>query len=223
MNAMILAAGRGERMRPLTDTTPKPMLTVGGRTLIDYHLARLAQAGVRDVVINLAHLGDQIATALGDGGRYGLAIHYVTEPVQALETGGGIFQALPLLGDDPFIVVNGDVWSDYSFGQLPVITEAVAHLVLVDNPDHHRQGDFVLRDGRVHSDGAIKLTYSGIAVLRRALFAGCGPGRFPLAPLLRDAMANGLVSGEHYGGQWVDVGTPQRLRALDERLTRSRA
>ena len=219
MNAMILAAGRGERMRPLTDTIPKPLLEAGGRKLIEYHLLRLAEAGVADVVINLAHLGDQIRAALGDGGRYGVTIRYVTEPEGALETGGGIAHALPLLGNGPFIVVNGDVWCDYPFGRLPGITKSLAHLVLVDNPPHHPQGDFALSGGQACADGAARLTYSGIAVLRGALFAGCCPGRFPLAPLLRDAMAKGLVSGEHYRGQWMDVGTPQRLRALDERLT----
>jgi MurNAc alpha-1-phosphate uridylyltransferase len=215
--AMILAAGRGERMRPLTDHTPKPLLEAGGRPLIGHHLAALARAGVREVVVNHAHLGAQIEQALGDGAAYGLRIRYSPEEV-ALETGGGIFRALPLLGPDPFIVVNGDVWTDFDPARLRLADADLAHLVLVDNPAHHPAGDFVLAGDRVREDGGPRLTFSGVGVYRPALFDGCAPGRFPLAPLLRAAIAVGRVSGEHHRGRWVDVGTPERLAALDLQL-----
>ena len=214
---MILAAGRGERMRPLTDHTPKPLLEAGGRPLIAYHLAALARAGVRDVVINHAHLGTQIEAALGDGASYGLRIRYSPEEV-ALETGGGIFRALPLLGPGPFIVANGDVWSDIDLAHLRLAERDLAHLVLVPNPSHHPAGDFVLAGGRVVPDGHARLTFSGIGVYRAGLFEGCAPGRFPLAPLLRRAIAAGRVSGEAHTGRWTDVGTPERLAALDRAL-----
>lgn len=214
---MILAAGRGERMRPLTDYTPKPLLEVGGRRLIEYHILRLAAVGVRELVINLAHLGPQIEQTLGDGMRYGVKIHYSAE-TEALETGGGIFRALPLLGDAPFIIVNGDVWTDFPFERLLNAPHSLAHLVLVDNPPQHPKGDFVLQEQRVMADGEPKLTYSGIAVFDPKLFARCQAGRFPLAPLLRDAMAHNAVSGEHYRGEWWDVGTPERLQTLDRKL-----
>lgn len=217
MKAMILAAGRGERMRPLTDSTPKSLLPVGGRRLIEHHLAALAAAGFDDVVINHAHLGEQIEQALGDGGRYGVRIRYSPETA-ALETGGGIFNALHLLGDAPFLVINGDIWTDYPLGRLRRPPPGLAHLVLVDNPAHHPTGDFCLDGERVHADGERMLTYSGIGVYRPALFAGCAPGRFPLAPLLRWAMAQGEVSGEYYAGRWIDVGTPERLQALERSL-----
>lgn len=219
MKAMILAAGRGERMRPLTDHTPKPLLKAGGRALIEYHIDHLVAAGITELVINHAHLGEQIEAALGDGGRYGATIRYSHE-VTALETAGGIFNALPLLGDGPFVVVNGDVWSDYPFERLPVSIAGLAHLVLVDNPPQHPGGDFALSGDRVVSDGSEKLTFSGISMLSPQLFADCSPGAFPLAPLLRQAMARGLVSGEHYRGRWYDIGTPQRLQQLDEALRR---
>ncbi len=218
MKAMILAAGRGERMRPLTDRLPKPLLPVGGRPLIEYHLSALAGAGIREIVINHAWLGECIEQVLGDGSRWGVRLHYSPEK-EGLETGGGIFNALPLLGGEPFVVVNGDVWCNYPFARLPEQPAGIAHLVLVDNPTHHPKGDFSLREGRVRADGKLRLTYSGIAVLRPELFAGCSPGRFPLAPLLRRAMAAGEVSGEHYRGRWIDVGTPDRLDELDKELT----
>ncbi|PWV62346.1 N-acetylmuramate alpha-1-phosphate uridylyltransferase MurU [Plasticicumulans acidivorans] len=220
MKAMILAAGRGERMRPLTDTLPKPLLTVGGRALIEYHLERLAAAGFTDIVINLGHLGEQIPAYLGDGARYGVRIAYSPEPPGALETGGGIHHALPLLGTAPFLLVNGDVWTDLPFGGLRTLLAAgdLAHLLLVDNPPQHPQGDFVLLDGRVQAEGAARLTYSGIAVLQPPLFAGCTPGRFSLVPLLRAAMACGQVGGSHYRGDWRDIGTRERLAALDAEL-----
>jgi MurNAc alpha-1-phosphate uridylyltransferase len=216
--AMILAAGRGERMRPLTDRVPKPLLAAGGRRLIDYHLEALSRAGVRDVVVNHAHLGEQIEAALGDGSGFGLRIRYSVEPA-ALETGGGIYRALPLLGEGPFIVVNGDVWTDLDFGRLTIGESDLAHLVLVDNPAHHPAGDFALEGDRVAVKGEPRLTFAGVGVYRAELFAGCRAGAFPLAPLLRDAMAAGRVSGRRHAGAWVDVGTPERLAELDARLS----
>jgi MurNAc alpha-1-phosphate uridylyltransferase len=216
---MILAAGRGERMRPLTDHTPKPLLPVAGRPLIVHHLQALRAAGLTELVINTGHLGEQLPAALGDGRAWGVRITWSPEPPEALETGGGIFQALPLLGAEPFLVVNGDIWTDYPFARLPTTPAGLAHLVLVDNPPHHPAGDFALAvDGRVAETGAARLTYSGIGVLRLELFAGCAPGRFPLGPLLRRAMAAGQVTGEHYTGDWRDIGTPQRLAELDREL-----
>ena len=218
MKAMILAAGRGERMRPLTDHSPKPLLRVGGKCLIEYHLEALATAGFNDVVINHAHLGAQIEQLLGDGGRYGVRIHYSPE-AGALETGGGIFKALPLLGDAPFVVVNGDVWCDYPFSRLREREIQGAHLVLVPNPPQHPAGDFLLRDGRVNGEGdGERFTFSGIGLYHPSLFDGCEAGAFPLAPLLRRAMARGQVSGELFDGQWFDIGTPERLQQLDEKL-----
>ncbi|QKT04367.1 nucleotidyltransferase family protein [Ectothiorhodospiraceae bacterium 2226] len=218
MRAMILAAGRGERMRPLTDHTPKPLLEVGGRPLIEYHILALARAGMCDIVVNHAHLGARIVERLGDGARYGVTLRYSPEPEGALETGGGIHRALPMLGPDPFVVVNGDVWTDYPFERLPAAPDGLAHLVMVDNPPHHPGGDFVLDAGWLSAAGERRLTFSGIGVYRPALFAPCRPGAFPLAPLLRDAMRAHLVSGEYHAGRWSDVGTPQRLEELDREL-----
>ena len=212
MKAMILAAGKGERMRPLTLHTPKPLVPVAGQALIEYHLRALAAAGVREVVINHAWLGQQIEEHLGDGGRFGLRICYSPEG-EPLETGGGIFKALPLLGDNPFVVVNGDIWTDYDFAALRQPLAGLAHLVLVDNPLHHPTGDFCLRDAQVQDaqPGQDTLTYSGIAVLSPGLFNGAEGGAFKLAPLLRNAMAAGRVTGERLQGHWVDVGTHERL------------
>jgi MurNAc alpha-1-phosphate uridylyltransferase len=218
MKAMLLAAGRGERMRPLTDHTPKPLLRVAGRTLIGHHIEALARAGFRELVINHAHLGSQLVAALGDGADYGVHIDYSAEPPGALETGGGIFNALALLGAGPFLVVNADIWTDFDFAVLPRQPEGLAHLVLVDNPAHHPAGDFALEDGRVREDGPARLTFSGIGVYRPALFAGCAAGAFPLAPLLRRAMAAGQVSGERYAGAWFDIGTPERLTEVNLRF-----
>lgn len=216
MKAMILAAGKGERMRPLTLTTPKPLIRVGGIPLIEYHLRALAKAGFTEIVINHAWLGQQIEDHLGDGSGFGVSIWFSPEG-EPLETGGGIFRALPLLGDDAFVVVNGDIWTDYDFSALRRPLKGLAHLVLVDNPEHHPNGDFILADGKVH-DGqtpADNLTYSGIAVLHPRLFEGCTGGAFKLAPLLRTAMAEGRVSGEHLEGHWVDVGTHERLAQVE--------
>ncbi|MGQ3319901.1 N-acetylmuramate alpha-1-phosphate uridylyltransferase MurU [Pseudomonas brassicacearum subsp. neoaurantiaca] len=216
MKAMILAAGKGERMRPLTLTTPKPLIRVGGVPLIEYHLRALARAGFTEIVINHAWLGQQIEDHLGDGSRFGVSIRFSPEG-EPLETGGGIFRALPLLGDEAFVVVNGDVWTDYDFSALRRPLEGLAHLVLADNPEHHPDGDFVLVDGKVHDRQAPadNLTYSGIAVLHPRLFDGCSDGAFKLAPLLRAAMAEGRVSGEHLKGHWVDVGTHERLAQVE--------
>lgn len=203
-------------MRPLTDVTPKPLLTARGRPLIEWHLEKLAAAGVRDVVINLGWIGESIAAHLGDGSRFGLSLAYSREGWPALETGGGIHRALPLLGDAPFLLVNGDVFTDLDFAPLlagGLAPDDLAHLVLVDNPVQHPEGDFGLSDGRI-TELAPRFTYSGIALLRPGLFAGCEPGAFALAPLLRRAIAAGRVSGAHHGGQWSDVGTIERLQAL---------
>ena len=218
MKAMVLAAGRGERMRPLTDTTPKPLLEVGGKALIEYHLAALQQAGVEDVIINHAWLGDQIASRLGSGEQYGLRIEYSAEIPEALETAGGIIQALPRLGSEPFMVINGDIWCDYPLQQLPRHPDGLAHLVMVDNPPHNPQGDFCLINGDLQAEGDSKLTYSGIGVFHPQLFAGLAPGIRPLAPLLKEAMVTHQVKGEHYRGHWYDIGTPERLTELDLQL-----
>ena len=220
-SAMILAAGRGERMRPLTDYTPKPLLEVAGKPLIVWHIERLARAGFRQLVINHAYLGEQIEQGLGDGSQWGVEIRYSPEGEgTALETGGGIFRALPRL-EDPFLVVNGDVWCDLDPGTLRLPAGDLAQLVLVDNPPQHPEGDFCLDDGRVGLSCPERLTFSGIGVYRRALFDGCEDGAFPLAPLLRRAIGQGRVGGTHYQGQWVDVGTPERLHELDRRLRAS--
>ncbi len=218
LKVMILAAGRGERMRPLSDTVPKPLLEAGGKPLIVHLIEGLARHGLRDLVINHSHLGEKISAYLGDGARYGAHVVYSHEEGGGLETGGGIFKALPLIDTDPFMVINGDIWTDYPFDRLPARLDGLAHLVLVDNPPQHPQGDFALREGKLFAEGAPRLTFSGIGVYARALFAECRPGKFPLAPLLRTAIAQGLVSGEHYTGRWRDVGTPQRLADLDREL-----
>ena len=217
MKAMILAAGRGERMRPLTDHTPKPLLDVGGRPLIEWHLAALAAAGIGEVVINLGWLGEKLRAHLGDGRRFGLAIAYSEEGWPALETGGGIHRALPLLGTEPFLLLNGDVFCDYPL--LPLVQRGLgagdlAQLVLVANPEHNPRGDFVMQAGRVVAGEAGRLTFSGISLLHPALFAGCEAGAFPLAPLLRRAITEGQVGAEVFGGFWSDVGTPERLSAV---------
>lgn len=219
MKAMILAAGRGERMRPLSDETPKPLLPVGGKPLIVHLVEALAAAGLHEIVINHAHLGEQIVERLGDGRALDVSIQYSPERAGALETGGGIRQALALLDSDPFLVVNGDIWTDYPFAQLPQGLDGLAHLVLVDNPLAYRDGDFALHNKQVSATGAPRLTFGGIGVYAHALFSGLAPGRFALTPVLTAAMARGLVTGEHYRGQWVDVGTQQRWRALDRRLS----
>ena len=219
MKAMILAAGRGERMRPLTDHTPKPLLKAGGKPLIVWHLLALAKAGVNEIVINHAHLGEQIESALQDGGEWGVHIRYSPEKV-ALETAGGIANALPLLGDAPFLVVNGDVFTDIDYASMTLHAPHLAHLVMVDNPSQHLQGDFVLTAGMVKADGPHKLTFSGVGVYHPDLFVEIERGEAAkLAPLLRSAMAAQRVSGEYHRGKWYDIGTPERLAELDAQFT----
>jgi len=215
---MILAAGRGERMRPLTDHTPKPLLPIAGKPLIVWHLERLAQAGFTDVVINHAHLGNMIEAELQDGAQWGLHIQYSAEAV-ALETAGGIANALGLLGHDPFLVVNGDVFTDIPFANLKLSPGNLAHLVLIDNPPQHAQGDFAFADEKIQLEGEPKLTFSGIGVYYPVLFAGIQRGEpAKLAPLLKQAIADGKVSAEHFQGVWHDIGTPERLMALNQQL-----
>jgi len=217
---MVLAAGRGERMRPLTLARPKPLLEAGGTPLIVHHLRALAAAGFEDVVVNLSWLGGQIREALGDGTRHGLRIHYSDEGPEPLETGGGIFRALPLLGDGPFLVLNGDTWSDIPYADLRerLAPADLAHLVLVPNPTHNADGDFVLERGRIVETPGDRLTFSGVGLYRAELFEGCRDGVFKLAPLLRAAVRDGRVSGELHDGSWLDIGTPERLAELDARL-----
>ena len=231
MKALIFAAGKGERMRPLTDHTPKPLLRARGKRLVEWHLEKLAAAGVTDVVLNIAWLADKFAPALGDGARWGLRLHFSDEGAEPLETGGGMLHALPLLGDDPFIAVNGDIHTDFDFARLMRAPLGLAHLVLVDNPDHNPGGDFALRDdSHVVADGATKLTFAGIGIYRPELLVGWrdiigptpgashDPPRFRMVPLLQAAMARGEVSGEHHRGHWTDVGTPERLAVLDHAI-----
>lgn len=224
MKAFILAAGRGERMRPLTDHTPKPLLVAGGKPLIVWHLERLAAAGFREIVINHAHLGSLIEQTLGNGSQWGLHIQYSPEPPGALETAGGIATALPLLGDDPFLVVNGDVYCDFDFGRFSRLTaegwQPPAHLVMVENPAHHTGGDFSLDGERViGANGEQTLTYAGIGVFSPSFFADVRPDTvMKLRPLLDAAIAAGTLTGERFTGRWVDVGTPQRLAELDGEL-----
>ena len=247
MKALIFAAGLGERMRPLTDTTPKPRLRVGGKRLIEWHLEKLAALGIIDVVVNTSWLAPQFPDTLGDGAHWGLHITYAYEGDTPLETGGGMLNALPLLGGDPFLLVNGDVWTDYDFARLPREPRGLAHLVMVDRPPQATHGDFVFvpslrQAGNAHAEPSSapagqllpegegeKLTYSGIGVYRPQLLDGWhdtirepaianGKPKFPLAPILRAHMTGGAISGEHHRGRWTDVGTPERLRRLDEAL-----
>lgn len=246
MKALIFAAGLGERMRPLTHHTPKPLLEAGGKRLIEWHLEKLAAIGVRDVVVNTSWLAEQFPQTLGDGSRWGLSLHWSYEGTKPLETGGGMLHALPLLGDEPFLLVNGDIWTDYDFARLPRQIDGDAHLVLVDNPPQHPRGDFVLdtETGRVSfGDSAegerpptgsnIRLTYAGLGIYRSSILhdwrniVGDVPGvdeqppRFKLPPLLRAAMARGRVSGAHHAGRWTDVGTPERLATLAQELAKA--
>ena len=235
MKALVFAAGLGERMRPLTNHTPTPLLVAGGKPLIAWHLERMAAAGVREVVINTSWLADQFPQALGDGTQWGLKITYSYEGTTPLETGGGMLHALPLLGDAPFLLVNGDVWTDYDFRRLPREPTGLAHLVMVDPPKQAPLGDFMLdANGKLHATGSPRLTYAGIGLYRPELLSGwrthsacneAGGGnaapRFPLAPILRACMADGHLHGEHHRGQWTDVGTPQRLSELDQALRTS--
>jgi len=218
VRVMLLAAGRGERMRPLTDEIPKPLLTIGGKPLIVHLVEALVAEGFRELVINHAWHGAMIEQRLGDGQEFGANIEYSAEGAQALETGGGIRHALPLLGSDPFVAVNADIWTDFPFGSLPDALDSLAHVILVDNPAHHPDGDFVLAGTRVRNGEGRRLTFSGIGVYRPELFAELSDGCFPLAPILFDACDEGRLSGVHYTGEWWDVGTPERLELLDRRL-----
>jgi len=231
MKALIFAAGKGERMRPLTNHTPKPLLVVGGKRLIEWHIEKLAAAGIRDIVINTSWLAECFEPALGDGARWNVSLHYSYEGPEPLETGGGMLQALKIIGDEPFVAVNGDIWSDVDYTALPKAISGLAYLVLVDNPAHNAKGDFMLDEsGRVQSDGENKLTFSGIGIYQPALFTNWRetlgdakgtdetPPRFKLAPLLRHAMHQGLVAGTHHDGRWTDVGTPERLVTLNRQM-----
>jgi len=222
VKAMILAAGYGKRMRPLTDHTPKPLLQAGGKALIEYHIEKLRDAGIDSLVINTGWLGDRLAATLGDGRRFGIPIVYSHEGTP-LETAGGIRRALPLLGDDPFVLVNGDIWTDFDLSRLVAHRPDPVHLVLADNPHHHPGGDFHLTEGgRVRDNGEPRLTYAGMGRFDPALFRDLPDGEAKLAPLLRAAMADDAVSGEHHPGQWWDIGTPERLEELDTLLKKTR-
>ncbi|MGH8109404.1 MAG: N-acetylmuramate alpha-1-phosphate uridylyltransferase MurU [Arenimonas sp.] len=228
MKALIFAAGKGERMRPLTNHTPKPLLEVGGKRLIEWHIEKLAACGIRDIVINTSWLAECFEPALGDGSRWNVTLHYSYEGCEPLETGGGMLHALKIIGDETFIVVNGDIWSDVDYAALPRAISGLAHLILVDNPGHNAKGDFALTpDNSIESDGPDKLTFSGIGVYQPELFSNWRgiigdtrgvnetPPRFKIAPLLRHAMHHNRVSGEHHPGRWTDVGTPERLEELN--------
>lgn len=223
MRAMILAAGVGERMRPLTEHTPKPLLRVAGRPLLEYHIRALSRAGVCELVINVSHLAEQVRDYCGDGSRWGVRVAYSSEP-RPLETAGGIHRALPLLGEAPFLVINGDIWTDYPLARLLAqrdLAPGRAHLVLVNNPPQHPEGDFCLApDGALRQRSAPRagLTYAGLGVYSPGFFADMVAGKLPLRPLLDAAIAAGRLQGEYYAGAWEDVGTPQRLRELDARL-----
>jgi len=221
MRAMVLAAGRGERMRPLTDSIPKPMLTVAGKPLIGYHLEALARAGIRDVVVNLSWLGEKIRAGLADGAAFGVRIAYTEEGPVPLETGGGIFNALPLLGSEPFVVVNCDTWTDIDVRTLEVDGDALARLVLVPNPPHNPHGDFGIDGQNVVEREADRYTYSGIGLYRPEFFAGCQAGRYPLRPLLSRAIAADKLRGQVHRGVWIDIGTPDRLAAIERQMRES--
>lgn len=217
MKAMILAAGRGMRMRPLTDHTPKPLLPIAGKPLLAHHLIALAQAGIKEVVINLSYLAKEIQATLGDGKVYGVQIHYSLEPV-ALETGGGIYQALSLLGNEPFLVLSADIWTHYPYQLLTKkLNGNLAHLVVVDNPPYHLQGDFGLENAKLFNQAEKKFTFANIGVYHPDLFKDCQGGTFPLVKLLRPAIDAGQISGEHYQGEWFNIGTPEEWQKLSEK------
>ena len=217
MKAMILAAGRGERLRPLTDSTPKPLLKVGEKSLIEYHLYKLEKAGIKEVIINTAWLGEQIQQSLGKGEKYNLSIQYSDEGDQALETAGGIIKALPLLGNEPFLIINGDIFTDYDFKQLLNIElNGEAHLIMVENPDHNIKGDFALKNNLLENAGDSLYTYSGIGIYTKQFFAGYPEGVTALAPILKEKIAQQKVSGELFQNAWTDVGTKERLQQLND-------
>ncbi len=218
MKAMVLAAGKGERMLSLTKNKPKPMLEVGGKPLIEHMIEKLVSSGIRDIVINHARFGDSIENFLGDGERYGATINYSSEGEEPLETGGGIYHALPLLGDEPFLTVNADIWTDYPFKKLTELKPEHAHLVLTNNPPHHPDGDFALAGQRLGTTETPRYTFTGIAVYHPDFFKWCKKGKFALAPLLRNAINRGEVTGELYPGEWIDIGTPERLEIIRKKL-----
>lgn len=213
MRAMVLAAGRGERLRPLTDRLPKSLVEVNGQSLLERHLHNIRAAGIEKVVINLGWLGEQVASRVGSGARYGLDVTYSPEGENILETGGGIHKALPMLGGEPFLVVNADIFTDMPVPEIKLAGDAVGHLVLVSTPAYREHGDFGLQDGRVSNDR--ELTFSGVAIYRPGFFDGCAAGRFSIVPMLREAAAAGQLTGSVYDGTWADVGTPERLAALE--------
>lgn len=217
MRAMILAAGRGERLRPLTDHTPKPLIGVGGQTLISYHLQHLAQAGFREVVINISHLGEKIHSTLGDGSEWGLQVQYSTEPEQALDSGGGIQQALQWLGNAPFAVINADIFTAYPFTRLRAVKCNHAHVIMVPNPTHHPQGDWGINGGRMDPDGDPRFTFSGISVYHPRFFESAQAGRFSVVPMLVAAARQKYITAELYQGDWHDIGTAERLESLRQR------
>lgn len=217
MKAMILAAGRGKRLRPLTDELPKPLIKVAGKSLIEYHLLNLAKAGFKDIIINTAWLAEKIHQQLGDGTNYGVSIQYSDEN-EALETAGGIIKALPLLGNEPFLVVNGDIWCDLDFSTLPTNLTSQAHLVLVNNPEHNKNGDFAIQESLLKNTGKTMYTYSGIGIYNADFFSNQQLAITPLAPLLRNKCNQHLVSAQHYDGLWTDVGTTDRLQVLEKQL-----
>jgi len=219
MKAMILAAGRGDRLRPLTDTVPKPLLKAGSKSLIEHHLFNLAENGISDVVINIAWLAQQIKDTLGTGEKYNLRISYSDEGEQALETAGGIIKALPLLGDEPFLVINGDIWSDFDLGTLTgTKIQSEAHLILVKNPEHNKNGDFALKDGYLENTGTPMRTYSGIGIYTQQFFSGLPAEKTPLAPIIREKIKLHKVTGVIHDGLWTDVGTIERLQTLNNAL-----
>ena len=218
-HALIFAAGLGERMRPLTDHTPKPLLMARGKPLIVWHLEKLARASVREVVINTSHLAAQFPAALGDGKTWDLRIRYSFEGPEPLDSGGGMLRALPFLGHDPFLAVNGDVFTDFDFSTLPQSPLGLAHLVMVDNPPHHPNGDFVLRENRLFDEPTPRLTFAGIGVYRPSLLDGQSNEKFSIVPILRESMRRNEITGEHYRGAWNDVGTPERLAELNSVLS----
>lgn len=218
MKAMLLAAGRGSRLRPLTDTIPKPIIDVAGKPLIVYTIERLRAAGITDIVINLAYKAEMIRQCLGDGSALGVNITYSPEPEGGLETGGGVFRALPLLGNEPFIVINADFYTDYPFEKLPKDPTGLVHLVLVDNPPDVQEGDFAFYDEQLFHNKAPNYYFAGIGVYRPELFKDCRPGIFSLTPMLRNAIYDHKATAEYYDGIWYEIGTPERYQALQDML-----
>ncbi len=214
MRAMVLAAGRGERLRPLTDEVPKSLVDVRGKSLLERHLASIGEAGIRTIVINLGWLGEKIVERIGTGDRYGLTVLYSQEGDNILETGGGIHKALPMLGHEPFLVVNADIYTDMPVPDIQLADDHLGHLVMVPSPDYRERGDFTIEHGLIRNGENPSLTFSGVAIYRPEFFAYCEPGRFPLAPMLREAADNGRLSGSLYNGLWADIGTPERLKAV---------